>query len=108
MYFMNVIGSKSLADNDHHFGVCPECHKNDGFINAGCSHWFYCKEHKTRWRFGSNLFSCWRDETEDEQRRIWDALGFDEFKEIEEYYPLWEQEAYRGDQIEFHDENATD
>ena len=24
---------------NQYFGVCPECHKNDGCINVGRSHW---------------------------------------------------------------------
>ena len=48
--------------------ACPVCGKNDGHINIGRGHWFYCIQHKKRQYVGSNLFSAWRDETEDEQR----------------------------------------
>jgi hypothetical protein len=67
---------------DDYFGVCPHCHKHDGFINIGRGHWFYCREHKVKWCAGSNLSSSWRNETEGEQRKIYDELGFGEFKHI--------------------------
>ena len=51
---------------DDYFGVCPECGKSDGYINAGRSHWFICKEHKIKWLVGCNLFSDWRHQTEGE------------------------------------------
>jgi hypothetical protein len=47
-----------------HFGVCPVCKKQDGYINVGRGHWFFCHEHKKVWFAGSNLFSDWRDEDE--------------------------------------------
>jgi hypothetical protein len=71
---------------DDHFGLCPVCHRTDGFANAWKSHVFYCKEHKTLWFAGSNLFSSWRDQTEEEQRRIWKEIGLDEFEYVEPYH----------------------
>jgi hypothetical protein len=68
---------------DDYFGVCPHCHRRDGFINIRRGQWFYCREHKLKWWAGSNLFSSWRDETEEEQRKIYDELGFGEFKHID-------------------------
>jgi hypothetical protein len=68
-----------------YFGLCPVCHKYDGRANAGRSHHFYCKEHKTSWCAGSNLFSDWRHQTEEEQRKIWDAIGLDGFADVEPY-----------------------
>ncbi len=54
---------------DDYFGVCPHCEKTDGYVNAGSTHVFYCDEHKVSWIAGANLFSGWRDETEEEQRK---------------------------------------
>jgi hypothetical protein len=67
---------------DDYFGVCPHCGKNDGFINVGRSHWFFCKEHRVKWCAGANLFSSWRHETEAEQRRIYNEIGLGEFEEL--------------------------
>ena len=78
----NVIELKTKKVNDH-FGVCPTCKSNDGYINIGKGHWFYCREHRVRWFVGSNLISTWRDETEDEQRAQYDRLGFAEFHRID-------------------------
>ena len=47
-------------------GVCPVCGGNDGFKNVGSQHWFYCKEHKTTWCTYSDLFSSWKDESEED------------------------------------------
>jgi hypothetical protein len=54
-----------------YFGGCPTCGRNDGLYNVYKQHWFVCHTHKVRWTIGSNLFSSWRDETEDEQRGRW-------------------------------------
>jgi GNAT superfamily N-acetyltransferase len=45
---------------DEHFGTWPDCRRTDGYINIGRSQWFYCRQHKTCWIAGSNLFSDWR------------------------------------------------
>jgi hypothetical protein len=75
-----------MSYDDDTFGVCPICHKYDGHANAGRSHRYYCKEHKTSWCIGSNLFSGWREQTEDEQRQIWDEIGLNNFKDVEPYF----------------------
>lgn len=48
---------------DEHFGGCPECGGNDGFINVNRVHYFVCHLHNTQWEVGQNLFSGWREET---------------------------------------------
>jgi hypothetical protein len=67
----------------HYWGVCPECGHRDGYLNVGKGHWLYCREHRIRWFIGSNLFSNWKDETEDEQRAKYDALDFGDFRTID-------------------------
>ena len=69
--------------SETYWGVCPTCKCNDGYVNIGKGHWFYCKEHKVRWFIGRNLFSDWRCETEEEQRKIYDGLGFGTFQTID-------------------------
>jgi hypothetical protein len=64
------------------FGVCPRCGKNDGYINVGQGHWFFCKEHKVRWFVGLNLYPGWQYETREEQERVYNELGFGEFTVI--------------------------
>jgi hypothetical protein len=62
-------------------GWCPECPPGPGdpvtVYNAGRDHWGVCHTHRTRWWIGFNLFSGWRDETEDQQR--------ERLTEIEDY-----------------------
>jgi hypothetical protein len=48
------------------FGVCPECLLNDGYVNIGQRHWFFCRAHRVKWWAGSNLFSGWQGETPDD------------------------------------------
>jgi hypothetical protein len=69
--------TRAKEQADGRFGLCPHCHNHDGYINIGSSHWFICDEHKVMWCIGSNLFSSWREETEDEQRAIYDKHGID-------------------------------
>jgi len=45
-------------------------------------HWFFCTAHKTKWCIGSNLFSSWQHETEEEQRRRYYEMGFDTYQEV--------------------------
>ena len=68
--------------NDGYFGVCPICRKNDGYINVGRGHWFLCDEHKIKWLAGSNLFDSSKEQTEEEQRQIYDARGVGDYKEV--------------------------
>ena len=71
---------------------CPVT-RTDGFANAGKSHVFYCKKHKKCWSIGSNLFSSWREQTEEERRRIWNEIGLEEFEDVKPYfYPRGEVE----------------
>jgi hypothetical protein len=75
-----------MENFDDHFGLCPICHKTDGYANAGRSHRFFCKEHKTSWCVGSNIFSDWRHQTEEEQRRIWNEIGLECFQDVKPYF----------------------
>jgi hypothetical protein len=75
---------------DGYFALCPSCHQCDGYLNVGKGHWLFCKAHQVRWYVGSNLFSSWRDQTEEEQRQIFDDLNFGEYRTIrvdETYHP---------------------
>jgi hypothetical protein len=60
---------------DHYFGGCPRCGDSEGYVNVGGNHWFRCDRHKTKWCAGYNLFSGWRDETEEEWQRNADMLA---------------------------------
>lgn len=59
---------------DPRFGVCPQCARNDGYLNIGSSHWFVCHEHKLKWCAGENLFRSWRQQTKRHWRRNWELL----------------------------------
>ncbi len=73
-------------ENDGVFGLCPICHKTDGYHNVGRSHWFRCDTHRVKWCYGSNIFSSWRFETEQEQREKYDAGGYGFYKEVEPFF----------------------
>jgi hypothetical protein len=73
--------------SDGYFGLCPICKKTDGYVNVGRSHWFICEEHRARWCIGANVFSSWRYESESEQQQHCEKIGFDEFTDVEPFYP---------------------
>jgi hypothetical protein len=68
----------------NYFGGCPTCGRADGYRNAGKSHRFFRDVHKTSWCVGSNLFSTWRDQTEDEQRAAWHIGDYEEVEPLPE------------------------
>jgi hypothetical protein len=69
------------------FGLCPTCHKTNGYINVGSNHWFRCDEHKMKWCTCANIFSSWREETEEQQRERYYGLGIDTYKMVEPFHP---------------------
>ena len=64
-----------------YFGGCPNCGQNNGYLNVNRIHIFICHTHKTAWCIGSNLFSDWRDETEETWMRN-EAL-LEQYTEVE-------------------------
>ena len=64
-----------------YFGGCPTCGLNDGCFSIGRDHWFVCHQHKTKWWIGSNLFSSWRELTEEEHTRNYYRLC--DYREVE-------------------------
>ena len=68
-----------------YFGLCPHCRNADGNLNVGRGHWYFCDVHKTKWNIGWNLFTVL--ETEEEQRKYYDAKGFGGYQEVEPVYP---------------------
>jgi hypothetical protein len=83
--YVAALDACPINASDRHFGVCPICHKNDGFINIGPAHLFKCDKHKVRWQVGYNLFGCWRSQTKEEQEQIFNALNFGFYKDIEPF-----------------------
>lgn len=71
---MNDTTNCSENANDY-FGVCPECGSHDGYLNVGRDHWFKCDTHKTKWNFGSNIFSDWRRESDQQHQRNREVLN---------------------------------
>ena len=74
-----------------YFGGCPECGRTKGYMNVGRSQWFVCDTHRTRWCVGMNLFSSWRDESEDEWRR--NAVRLEGYREVEPLRPSFDGQA---------------
>ena len=77
------------------FGLCPHCHRMDGYANAGRSHRAYCKKHKVSWVFGANLVDSWKDQTEEEQRAIWAGIGLNTFEDVEPFF--WPETLARAE-----------
>jgi hypothetical protein len=76
-----------LQEEPDYFGGCPLCGGNDGYLNVGAAHWFYCQEHATRWCAGANLFSGWRQESEECWRK--NAENLARYVEVEPLMPSW-------------------
>lgn len=62
MTHTNVIPFPDIQ-HSRHCGGCPECGKSDGFVNLGIEQWFICREHRTKWLAGKNLFDSWMNQT---------------------------------------------
>jgi hypothetical protein len=75
---------------NHNFGVCPICHKTDGYLNVGNDYWFVCNEHKTKWVVGANLFSSCMDETPEQQRADQEKIGFAGYEKVAAHYDTTE------------------
>src|SRR5690348_9790733 len=69
-----------------HFGVCPTCWHSDGFLNVERQHWFVCHVHHVKWHVGSNTFSCWIYENEEDWRKNLELLST--YREVESVTPL--------------------
>lgn len=68
------------------FGGCPTCGGNDGYLNVGPDHWCVCAAHKMKWPIGSNLFSDWRDESEDDWTG--NVVWLDACHTVQPIYPM--------------------
>ena len=62
------------------FGHCGVEGHNNFIRNLRRDHWMCCDQCKLKWYIGSNLFSTWCDETEEDWRR-----NFEIIKEYEEF-----------------------
>lgn len=71
---------RELPDIDN-FGGCPECTRNDGYLNIHRAHWFMCHQHRTKWFVGTNLFSAWRSETEEDWEQNYQCIR--NYREVE-------------------------
>lgn len=81
--------SKRKFQSENYFGGCPECGGSDGVRNVGRVHWCFCSTHGLKWAIGSNLFSSWHNETEDDWRRNAEMLAL--FTEVEKLMPYREK-----------------
>ena len=98
-----VCGADPCNAANHHFGVCPICHKTDGYLNVGNDHWFLCHTHKTKWAVGANLFSSCMDETPEQQRAEQEKIGFASYTQVRAYYRVdtpWQDDGERGMSLE--------
>jgi hypothetical protein len=86
----DVIKFKPRAED--HFGLCPICRRTDGYLNAGRTHVFFCEEHRVCWTAGSNLFSSWRHETDEEQRAAFERI--EGFREVTPFF--WPRKSNPG------------
>ena len=84
-----------MAKNDY-FGICPDCSEPGVFRNIGREHYSCCDAHRVFWYVGSNLFSSWRDQTEEQWAANRDLLSG--YREVEEHHDVNDEPATQGDQ----------
>jgi len=71
---------------EHFDDGCPACGSiGRKFLNIGRDHWKYSEKHGLKWNIGSNIFSSWREETEDDWARNEEVLM--RCREVELYCP---------------------
>jgi hypothetical protein len=64
---MHRLGMFERADESAQCnGGCPVCGRNDGMFNYYRNHYYACDTHRKAWFVGSNLYSAWRHETEED------------------------------------------
>jgi hypothetical protein len=73
-----------IYGDEEDYGGCPVC--GDGeMIRVGFKHWMICREHKTKWRVGTGLFSLLQ------RVEKWDRKeSFNDYREVE---PMMQQSS---------------
>jgi hypothetical protein len=91
-----AIPGAELVDCELHFGGCPHCGKTEGYMNVRSCHWFVCDAHKVCWSPAANIFSDWRQETEEVWRE--NARKLTAYREVEPIYsdPQQEERPHDG------------
>ena len=83
-----ILNFPSSLDDPSEWGGCPKCHRNDGYLNTNRrDHFFICHRHKVKWCIGSNLFSAWRDMSD--QELTLQHMKLAGYREVEPWYARW-------------------
>jgi hypothetical protein len=85
---LRVNGRMNVRIVNGYFGLCPFCHRTDGCVRSGEPGTFYvyiCREHKVKWKVGTDLFSCWRDETPEALAS--NRALLESYESVEPWYP---------------------
>jgi hypothetical protein len=110
MGFCPVCNTMPCKAENEHWGVCPICHRNDGYVNlvndrgTGASHYMVCETHKTCWAFGANLLSSWMDETPEEREASRKKL--EQYRRVKPFHGFIDFAADDRNQQEFDSETA--
>ena len=51
----------------HYEGCCPLCHSGGELVHVNREQFIVCRDHRLAWHIGSNLYSGWRELTEEQQ-----------------------------------------
>ena len=90
-----MAGNKFMDANIECFGGYPYCGGYDGILNIEREHWGICRRHQAKWHIGSNLFSGWRDMTEDQWLR--DSYELSGYRQVEPIFPASLANPVNGD-----------
>lgn len=75
----------SESGSINYFGVCPQCGRNDGYLNSGRERWFVCHEHRVKWGGGQSKACGWKEVSPVVRKR--NVALFAAYREIEPRYP---------------------
>lgn len=64
-------GMQAHEDN---MTCCVRCGESCAFRNIGRQHWFFCEICRIKWCAGENLFSGWREQTDEVFEENWTSL----------------------------------
>jgi hypothetical protein len=82
---MDAMRNDQVNKDPSFFGGCPKCGSYDGYFDMGRDHWFFCREHRVKWLWGSNMFSSYL--SKGEQRQNYETQGFGSYAEVKPLFP---------------------
>jgi len=71
-----MMTTQQQTEQSDHDGLCPVCHKTDGYFDIVRAHWFFCREHRMAWWVGTNLYGILPEDLEEQRRYAEEFVGY--------------------------------